>query len=302
MSVAWRTASIEAGVLDVSYRECGPEDGWPCIMMHGFPYDPHCYSDVAPILVAEGARLITPWMRGYGATRFLSDKTPRSGEQAAFGFDLRTFMDALGIECAVLGGYDWGGRAACVVSALWPERVTALISGNSYNIQHIGRSWKPASPKEEASFWYQYYFHSERGRLGLDRDRRGIARLLWEMWSPKWKFDDATFDRSAASWDNHDFVDVVIHSYRHRYGLIYGDPDMVEIENLLAQQPDIVVPTIAIDGDSDGVNAGTSGHKRKFKGPFEYRVFEDAGHNLPQERPVEWAKTVLDARSMATDH
>lgn len=299
MSTEWRIASIEAGVLDVSYRECGPEDGWPCIMMHGFPYDPHCYSEVAPILVAEGARLITPWMRGYGATRFLSDDTPRSGEQAAFGSDLRAFMDALGIERAVLGGYDWGGRAACVVSALWPERAKALVSGNSYNIQHIGRSWEPAPPREEASYWYQYYFHSERGRRGLEQDRRGIARLLWEMWSPNWQFDDATFDLSAASWDNPDFVEVVIHSYRHRFALVYGDPAMVETENLLAQQPDITVPTIAIDGDADGVNTGTRGQGRKFRGPFEYRVFEDAGHNLPQERPQEWAQAVLDARAMA---
>lgn len=299
MSTEWRMASIEAGVLDVSYRECGPEDGWPCIMMHGFPYDPHCYSEVAPILVAEGARLITPWMRGYGATRFLSDGTPRSGEQAAFGSDLRAFMDALGIERAVLGGYDWGGRAACVVSALWPERAKALVSGNSYNIQHIGRSWEPAPPREEASYWYQYYFHSERGRRGLEQDRRGIARLLWEMWSPNWQFDDATFDLSAASWDNPDFVEVVIHSYRHRFALVYGDPAMVETENLLAQQPDITVPTIAIDGDADGVNIGTRGQGRKFRGPFEYRVFEDAGHNLPQERPREWAQAVLDARAMA---
>lgn len=299
MSTEWRMASIEAGVLEVSYRECGPEDGWPCIMMHGFPYDPHCYSEVAPILVAEGARLITPWMRGYGATRFLSDDTTRSGEQAAFGSDLRAFMDALGIERAVLGGYDWGGRAACVVSALWPERAKALVSGNSYNIQHIGRSWEPAPPREEASYWYQYYFHSERGRRGLEQDRRGIARLLWEMWSPNWQFDDATFDLSAASWDNPDFVEVVIHSYRHRFALVYGDPAMVETENLLAQQPDITVPTIAIDGDADGVNTGTRGQGRKFRGPFEYRVFEDAGHNLPQERPREWAQAVLDARAMA---
>lgn len=300
MNTDWRMASVEAGVLEISYRECGPENGWPCIMMHGFPYDPHCYSEVAPMLVAEGARLITPWMRGYGGTRFLSGETPRSGEQAAFGFDLREFMDALGIERAILGGYDWGGRAACVVSALWPERVTALVSGNSYNIQHIGRSWEPAAPREEASYWYQYYFHSERGRRGLEQDRRGIARLLWEMWSPKWQFDDATFEKSAASWDNPDFVEVVIHSYRHRYALVHGDPAMIEIENLLAQQPDITVPTIAIDGSADGVNAGTKGDKRKFKGPFDYRVFEDAGHNLPQERPGEWARAVLDARSMST--
>ena len=291
--------AVEAGVLEVAYLEYGPEDGWPCILIHGFPYSPDCYAETAPLLAAEGARVITPWMRGYGGTRFLSADTPRSGEQAAFGVDLRAFMDALGLETAVLGGYDWGGRAACVVSALWPERVEALVSGNSYNIQHIGRSWEPASAREEASFWYQYYFHSERGRRGLEQNRREIARLLWEMWSPHWAFDDATFERSAPDWDNPDFVEVVVHSYRHRFALIYGDAAVQDVENLLAQQPDIPVPTIAIDGDADGVNTGTEGHRRKFKGPFEYRVFEKAGHNLPQERPKEWARAVLDARAMA---
>lgn len=299
MSEAPRKRSVEAGILQVCYLEYGPEDGWPCILIHGFPYSPHCYAEAAPMLVAEGARVFTPWMRGYGETRFLSTDTPRSGEQAAFGADLLAFMDALEIQHAVLGGYDWGGRAACVVAALWPDRTTALVSANSYNIQHIGRSWEPAPAREEASYWYQYYFHSERGRRGLEQDRRDIARTLWEMWSPKWAFDDATFEASAACWDNPDYVEVVIHSYRHRFGLIYGDPAVQEIENLLAQQPNILVPTVAIDGDADGVNTGTKGHKTKFKGPFDYRVFKDAGHNLPQERPALWAKAVLDAYEMA---
>ena len=290
---------VRAGVLDVAYLEYGPVDGWPCILMHGFPYDPQCYSEAAPLLAADGARVITPWMRGYGETRFLSADTPRSGEQAAFGADLLAFMDALEIRQAVLGGYDWGGRAACVVSALWPERAQALISGNSYNIQHIGRSWEPAPAREEASYWYQYYFHSERGRRGLEQNRREIARLLWEMWSPNWTFDDATFEQSAASFDNPDFVEVVIHSYRHRFALIYGDAAVREIENDLARQPDIQVPTIAIDGDADGVSTSTRNHRKKFKGPFEYRVFAGAGHNLPQERPVEWVQAVLDARALS---
>ena len=294
-----RVRSVTAGVLDVGYLEHGSEDGWPCILIHGFPYAPDGYREAIPPLVAAGARVITPFMRGYGPTQFLSADTPRSGEQAVFGADLRAFMDALGIDRAVLGGYDWGGRAACVVSALWPERVEALVTGNSYNIQHIGRSWEPAPAREEASYWYMYYFHSERGRRGLEQNRREIARLLWEMWSPNWAFDDATFKASAVAWDNPDFVEVVIHSYRHRFGLVHGDHAVQDAENLLAQQPDITVPTIAIDGDADGVNTGTAHQKRKFKGPYEYRVFERAGHNLPQERPEEWARAVLDARAMA---
>jgi pimeloyl-ACP methyl ester carboxylesterase len=208
-------------------------------------------------------------------------------------------MDALGIDRTVLGGYDWGGRAACIVAALWPERVEALVSGNSYNIQDIARSLEPAPPAEEAAFWYQYYFHSERGRRGLARDRAGIARQLWRMWSPNWHFDDETFGRSAAAFDNPDFVEVVIHSYRHRFGLVPGDPAYAVIETRLGAQPKIDVPAITIDGDADGVDSGTAHHARKFAGPHEHRVFARAGHNLPQERPRDWAQAVLDARSMA---
>ena len=218
--------TIDASVLSVAYLEYGPATGWPCILGHGFPYDIHAYAETAPLLAEAGARVIVPYLRGYGPTRFLSAETPRSGEQAALGADLLALMDALGIERAVLGGYDWGGRAACVVAALWPQRVVALVSANSYNIQNIARAMEPASPEEEAAFWYQYYFHSERGRRGLTRNRRDIARLLWRMWSPKWAFDDATFDRTAGAFDNPDFVDVVIHSYRHRYGLAPETPPM----------------------------------------------------------------------------
>jgi len=291
--------TIEAGVLSIAYLEYGPASGWPCIMGHGFPYDVQAYSDAAPILARAGARVIVPYLRGYGPTRFLEAKTPRSGEQAALGSDLLALMDALAIERAVLGGYDWGGRAACVVAALWPERAQALVSGNAYNIQDIARSMEPASPAEEAAFWYQYYFHNERGRRGLEKDRRGITRLLWRMWSPTWTFDGATFDRTAGAFDNPDFVEVVIHSYRHRYGLAAGDEAYAAIEARLAAQPSIAVPAIAIDGDSDGVNPGTAHHARKFIGPHQHRVFSGAGHNLPQERPEEWARAVLDARAMA---
>lgn len=292
---------IPAGVLKVAYYEYGPQEGWPAVMCHGFPYDVHAYSHVAPVLAEAGARVIVPYLRGYGATRFLSQETPRSGEQAALATDLLAFMDALKIESAVLGGYDWGGRAACIVSALWPERVTALVTGNSYNIQNIARSLEPAAPSEEASLWYQYYFHSERGRRGLAKNRDGIARLLWKMWSPTWEFDEATFNQTAMAFGNPDFVDVVIHSYRHRFGLVPGDPAVAQIETRLTAQPPITVPTIAIDGAKDGVNNGTQHHAKKFTGPFEYRDFSSAGHNLPQEQPEDWARAVLDARSLAAN-
>jgi pimeloyl-ACP methyl ester carboxylesterase len=268
-------------------------------MGHGFPYDVHAYSGTAQMLAQAGARVIVPYLRGYGPTRFLKVETPRSGEQAALGADLLALMDALKIERAVLGGYDWGGRAACVVAALWPQRAEALVSGNSYNIQDIAHAMDPVSPADEAVFWYQYYFHSERGRRGLAQDRRGIARLLWRMWSPTWAFDDPTFERTAIAFDNPDFVDVVIHSYRHRYELVAGDPAYASIEAALAAQPPITVPTITIDGDADGVNPGTAHQERKFTGLHEHRIFGGAGHNLPQERPEEWARAVIDARNMA---
>ena len=291
--------TIDTGVLSIGYLEYGPASGWPCILGHGFPYDVHAYSETAPMLAEAGARVIVPYLRGYGPTRFLDAQTQRSGEQAALGADLLALMDALRIERAVLGGYDWGGRAACVVSVLRPERVIALVSGNSYNIQNIANAMEPARPSEEAALWYQYYFHSERGRRGLERDRRGIARLLWRMWSPNWAFDDAAFERTAKAFDNPDFVDVVIHSYRHRYALVAGDPAYAPIEAALAKQPQIAVAAITIDGDADGVNPGTAHHAKKFAGPHEHRIFRGAGHNLPQERPEEWARAVIGARKMA---
>jgi pimeloyl-ACP methyl ester carboxylesterase len=296
------THAIKAGPLEIAYLEYGAASGWPCILGHGFPYDVHAYDEAAPILAEAGARVIVPYLRGFGLTRFLSAGTPRSGEQAALGVDLLDFMDALRIERAVLGGYDWGGRAACIVAALLPKRVVALVSGNSYNIQSIAHAMEPATPPEEAALWYQYYFHSERGRRGLTKDRRGVARLLWRMWSPNWAFDDATFDRTASAFDNPDFVAVVIHSYRHRFGLApgAGDPRYDEIEMALAAQPNIGVAAVTIDGDADGVNRGTAHQARKFIGPHEHRIFKGAGHNLPQERPEEWARAVIDARKMAS--
>lgn len=290
---------IDTPVLRISYRQFGEDSGWPCLLGHGFPYDVHAYTDAATILAGAGARVIVPYLRGYGSTAFLTLTTPRSGEQAALGADMLALMDALNIERAVLGGYDWGGRAACIVAALWPERVEALVTGNSYNIQNIARSWQPLPAAQEVTLWYQYYFHSERGRNGLLRDRRDITRQLWRMWSPTWDFDEATFERSAVAFDNPDFVEVVLHSYRHRFGLVPGDPAYAHIETRLVAQPPIVVPTIAIDGTADGVSFGTAAHVQKFTGPYEYRAFTNAGHNLPQERPAEWATAVLDARAMA---
>lgn len=291
---------VTAGVLEIAFHEYGSSDGWPCILSHGFPYDVHAYSEAAPILAQAGARVIVPYLRGYGATRFLSSDTPRSGEQAALGADLLALMDALDIGRAVIGGYDWGGRASCVVAALWPERVEALVSGNAYNIQNIALSGEPAPAEKEAAHWYQYYFHSERGRRGLTQDRRGITRFLWRTWSPGWNFDDSTFDRCAEAFDNPDFVEIVIHSYRHRFGLVAGDPAMAPIEARLAAQPDIAVPSITIGGGRSGLSGGTLRNAEKFSGPHQHRIFENAGHNLPQENPDGWAQAVLDARALAT--
>jgi pimeloyl-ACP methyl ester carboxylesterase len=285
-----------AGVLDVAFHEAGPAAGPPVFLMHGFPYDIHSYVEVAPMLAAAGCRVIVPYLRGYGATSFVDAATPRSGEQAALGADLLALMDALRIERAVLAGYDWGGRAACVVAALWPQRCAGLVSLNSYNIQNIARAMEPDTPEGEHRLWYQYYFHSERGRTGLAKDRRGIARLLWQLWSPTWRFDDATFDRSAAAFDNPDFVDVVIHSYRHRFGLVAGDPAYAPIEQRLAAQPPITVPSITFDGTDDGVRgpADSSVHAHQFCGSRSHRVVPGVGHNLPQEAPRAFADAVLE--------
>jgi pimeloyl-ACP methyl ester carboxylesterase len=283
-------------VLDVAYEEAGPPDGPAVVLLHGFPYAPRAYDAVVPILAAAGRRCVVPYLRGYGPTRFRSADTPRSGEQAALGQDLLHLLDALWIPRAVLAGYDWGGRAACVVAALWPERCAGLVSCTGYNIQDIAAAARPLDPEQEHRFWYQYYFHTERGRAGLEADRRGIARLLWRLWSPDWAFGEATFAESARAFDNPDFVEVVIHSYRHRYGYAPGDPALAAIEARLAARPRIGVPTIAPHGASDGVGplASSDRHARHFSGPYERRVIPLAGHNLPQEAPEAFARAVLD--------
>jgi pimeloyl-ACP methyl ester carboxylesterase len=288
--------TINAGVLNIALHEAGPADGMPVFLMHGFPYDIHTYVDVVPLLVAQGCRVYVPYLRGFGPTKFLSDATPRSGEQAALGADLLALMNALDVKQATLAGYDWGGRAACVVAALWPERCTGLVSFNSYNIQNIAKAMVPDTAANEHSLWYQYYFHSERGRAGLAKDRRDVCRLLWKLWSPTWKFDEATFERSAKAFDNPDFVDVVIQSYRHRFALADGDPAYLEIERRLAMQPVITVPSITFDGADDGVRppAAASQHGHLFSGPRSHRLVPSVGHNMPQEVPSVFANAVLE--------
>jgi pimeloyl-ACP methyl ester carboxylesterase len=286
---------VAAGVLDVACHVAGPADGPPVFLMHGFPYDVHAYAEVVPRLTARGCRVVVPWLRGFGPTRFRLADTPRSGEQAALGDDLRQLMDALQVERAVLAGYDWGGRAACVVAALWPARCAGLLSFNSYNIQDIAAAMTPDTPENELRLWYQYYFHSERGRRALAQDRRAVCRLLWRLWSPSWRFDDATFERSAAAFDNPDFVDVVIHSYRHRFGLVAGDPAVADIEAALARQPPITVPALTFDGADDGVRppAAAAQHAHRFTGARTHAVVPGVGHNMPQEVPDVFADAVL---------
>ena len=287
---------VDAGVLDVAYYEAGPATGPVAILLHGFPYDIHSYVDVAPQLAAQGCRVIVPYLRGFGATRFRDPATLRSGEQAAIGADVIALMDALRIQRAVFAGHNWGGRAACVAAALWPERCSGMVTVNSYLIQDPTRAMVPIDPQDEVSLWYEYYFQIERGRAGLAAHRREIAKLLWEEWSPDWDFDDATFDRTAAAHDNPDFVDVVIHSYRHRFGLAAGDPAYADLRRRLAAMPPISAPSITLDGDADGVLPASDGSASasKFTGRRIHRVVADAGHNLPQEAPDAFADAVME--------
>ena len=289
---------VQAGVFDIAYRELGPADGTAAVLLHGFPYDIHAYDEVGRLLAAAGCRVLVPYLRGYGPTRFLAEETPRSGQQAVLAADLLAFMDALAIRKALLAGYDWGGRAACILAALWPERARGLVSANGYNIHDVPRSGEPASPAAEHRYWYQYYFHGERCRAGPARNRHAFCRLLWQLWSPNWRFDEATYARTAASFDNPDFVAVVIHSYRVRYGLAPGDPAVEPIEKRLEAQPPIAVPAIGLDGGGDGVTppGKAAQDAPRFTGGYEHRVIPRVGHNLPQEAPREFAEAVLSLR------
>lgn len=286
---------INAGDLCVAYEESGNSTGVPIILMHGFPYDVRAYDEVAKILAAENCRVIVPYLRGFGPTRFLSDDTLRSGQQAALAGDLLALLDVLSIQKAIVGGYDWGGRACCIVSALFPERVIGLVTVAGYNIHNIPKFAEPVEPQIEKLNWYQYYFHSERGRLGLAKYRKELCRSLWSDWSPTWKFDNDIFEATAISFANPDFVEVVVHSYRHRYGLTNGDPKLASIEEALLRQPTIKVPTIVLDAEVDGVEpfAGTGKDTHFFEGGYERRIAKGIGHNLPQEDPAGFASAIL---------
>jgi pimeloyl-ACP methyl ester carboxylesterase len=288
--------TIRTSTLEIAYLESGPPDGVPVILLHGWPSDVHDWDGVAPPLAAEGYHVLVPYLRGFGPTRFLDPATPRSGQQAALGADLRDFIAVLALPPAILAGYDWGGRAACVAAALWPERVRALVSINGYNIQDIARAARPAPAEQEYRYWYQWYFHTDRGEAGLTQNRRDLARLLWRLWSPNWQFDDTTFEATANSFDNPDFVAVTVQSYRHRYAKAPGDPAFEPLERRLAEQPRIGVPSIVLHGAADGVGpaAQSQGHARHFGGSYERRVVPVAGHFLPRETPAAVVQAVRD--------
>lgn len=287
---------IDAGVLNVGYAEAGSATGRPVLLLHGFPYDIHSFVDVAPRLASKGYRVIVPFLRGYGTTRFLSGETPRNAQPAALADDVVALMDALKIEKAMLAGFDWGARTANVVAALYPERCSGMVSVSGYLIGSQEANKVPLPPKAELQWWYQYYFATERGRLGYDKYRREFAKLIWQIASPKWKFDDAAFERSAAAFDNPDHVQIVIHNYRWRLGLAQGERKYDELEKRLAGAPLISVPTITLQGDADGApHPDSSSYAKKFSGKYTHRIIEGGvGHNLPQEAPREFAEAIVD--------
>ena len=287
---------IDAGVLNVGYAEAGPADGRPVILLHGWPYDIHSYADVAPLLAAARYRVIVPYLRGYGTTSFLSSGTVRNGQPSVLALDIIALMDALKIEKAILAGFDWGARTANIVAALWPERCKAMVSVSGYLIGSQEAGKMPLPPKNELQWWYQYYFATERGRTGYDKYRRDFAKLIWQNTSPKWRFDDATFDRSAAAFDNPDHVNIVIHNYRWRLGLAEGGSKYDDFEKRLAGFPVITVPTITLQGDADGApHPDPSSYAKKFAGKYSHRLIKGGiGHNLPQEAPQAFAKAVVE--------
>lgn len=285
-------------VLDIAYESVNDDSPDSVVLLHGFPYDPRVFDSVVPILAERGRRVIVPYLRGFGPTRFLDPATLRSGQQAALGHDLVELLDALGVERAVVAGYDWGGRAACVAAAVFPDRIAGLVSANAYNIQHIAGSSTPIAPEAEATLWYQYYFHTERGRRGLEQNRDQLCELLWRTWSPSWPGAAEAFSRSSQSLHNPDFVDVVVHSYRHRYGVVDGDPRYTETESRLATRPNITVPTIVLESLASGLGVGpAAASARRFTGPFELRPLPGVGHNPAQEAPTDFARAVLDVEA-----
>ena len=290
---------INAGVLSVGYAEAGPSRGPAVILLHGWPYDIHSFADVTPVLASRGYRVIVPYLRGYGTTRFLSDASPRNGQQAALGVDTIALMDALGIGQAIIGGFDWGARSADVVAALWPDRCKALVSVSGYLIGSQAANKAPLSPRAEYAWWYQYYFATERGRAGYDTYRRDFSKLIWQLASPKWAFDDATFARSAVAFDNPDHVAIVIHNYRWRIALAPGEPQYDDLERLLAGAPAIAVPTISLEGDANGApHPDPDAYASKFSGKYAHRTISGGvGHNLPQEAPQAFAQAIIDVDS-----
>ncbi len=288
---------VDAGPLSVGYAEDGPADGRAVLLLHGWPYDIYSFAEATPLLAAAGYRVIVPFVRGYGTTRFLSDETPRNGQQAALATDVVALMDALAIEQAVLAGFDWGGRSADIVAALWPDRCKALVSVSGYLIGSQAATEAPLPPRAELAWWYQYYFVTERGRVGYDKYRRDFSKLIWQLASPKWTFDDATFVRSAAAFDNPDHVAIVIHNYRWRLSLAAGESQYDDLERQLATFPAIAVPTITLEGDANGApHPDATAYASKFTGKYQHRVVEGGiGHNLPQEAPQAFAKAIVDA-------
>ncbi|MDO8403276.1 MAG: alpha/beta hydrolase [Pseudomonas sp.] len=288
--------NIKTPTLTVAYEEHGPATGDPIILLHGFPYSPRGYDEIAPALAARGYRVIVPYLRGYGPTRFNSPDTLRSGQQAALAQDLLDLMDALALPKAALCGYDWGGRAACIVAALWPERVRCLVTGDGYNLQNIPGSTQPQAPETEHRLWYQYYFHTPRGVEGLTKNRRDLCELLWKLWSPTWAKGPERYPLSAPAFDNPDFVEVVIHSYRHRFMYAPGDPALAWMEEALTRQPSISVPTISLCGADDGVGPAEEIDEdiEHFSGFYERRVLAGVGHNIPEEAPEATLKALLD--------
>jgi pimeloyl-ACP methyl ester carboxylesterase len=287
---------IDAGVLNLGYAEAGPADGPAVILLHGWPYDIYSYVDVAPLLASAGYRVIVPYLRGYGTTRFLSGETVRNGQPSAVAVDIVALMDALKIQKATLAGFDWGARTANIIAALWPERCKAMVSVSGYLIGSQESGKMPLPPKAELQWWYQFYFATERGRAGYDKYRHDFAKLIWQLASPKWDFDDATFDRSAASFDNPDHVAIVVHNYRWRLGLAEGEPKYGDLDKRLAEGPSITVPTITLEGDANGApHPDPSSYARKFSGKYAHRLIEGGiGHNLPQEAPQAFAQAVAD--------
>ncbi|RYC29405.1 alpha/beta hydrolase [Lichenibacterium minor] len=298
-----RTRVVRTPTLVIACEESGPEDGEPVVLLHGFPYDPRRFDRIAPQLAARGFRVLAPYLRGYGATRFRDPGTMRSGQQAALARDLLDLLDALALPDAALMGFDWGGRAACIVAALWPERARCLITGAGYNVQDLSRTRLPLRPEEEHRLWYQYYLHSERGRAGLAADRRAFCSYLWRLWSPTWTEGPSLFDDTAPSFDNPDFVDVVVHSYRHRFGLAPGDPALDGIERRITPQPPIAVPTISLHGAAAGIRPATPEDRDadRFTGPYERRVLDGVGHNVPGEAPDEVIRALLDLLRPASE-